>query len=66
MQKYKIFERGRGDWEKLGKFLEENDFSCLDMLACVCEQFGNITQKEYQTKIMILGQKFDIKIAKVE
>ena len=36
MKESKQFEHGIGDWEQLFDFIDKNDFSCADFLACVC------------------------------
>ena len=62
----KIFERGKGDWEKLYNFMDENDFSASDFMACVCANlmsYANFGKQEiYKTEIMIQGVRFKIEI----
>lgn len=64
--KIKTFEHGSGDWEKLYNFMDENDFSCADFLACIC---AHLTENElklawqiFTTTIMVAGVKFKITI----
>jgi hypothetical protein len=60
----KIFERGTGDWDKLYNFMDENDFSNADFLACVCANLSKITygSTPFNTTIAVAGYKWDIKI----
>ena len=62
----KIFERGEGDWEKLYNFMDDNDFSAADFMACVCANlmsYINFGQQEiYKTELMIQGVRFKIEI----
>ncbi len=59
-----IFERGTGDWEKLGNSMDENDFSRADMLAVVCASLLKEPEKNFCTTLMIQGEKFFIQIKK--
>ena len=57
------FERGKGDWNKLFDFMDENEFTCADFLACVCSSLlRQPPEKEYKTKLMIQGIEFKISI----
>jgi hypothetical protein len=60
----KVFERGKGDWEKLFNFMDENSFSAADFLACVCANLLSYPtlENEYSTELMLQGQLFKIKI----
>ncbi len=61
----KIFERGKGDWEKLYNFMDENDFSASDFMACVCANLLPLLRLKWQnfeTELMIQGVRFKIKI----
>ena len=62
----KAFDRGSGDWEKLYNFMDENEFSCADFLACICASLLNNDLKfkwqNFKTEIMIQGVKFNITI----
>lgn len=61
-----IFERGQGDWDKLLDFMDKNNFSALDFMACVCANMSNYPNfsinEKYQTELMLQGVKFKIKI----
>ncbi len=59
-----LFERGKGDWEKLGDFMDENNFSRADMLAVVCASLLKEPEKNFCTALMIQGEKFFIQIKK--
>lgn len=57
------FERGKGDWNKLSEFLDNNYFTNLDMLAVICANLlREPPEKEYKTKLMIQGIEFKISI----
>ena len=57
------FERGKGDWNKLAEFLDNNYFTNLDMLAVICANLlREPPEKEYKTKLMIQGIEFKISI----
>ena len=65
-EQIKAFDKGTGDWEKLYNFMDENDFSCADFLACIC---ANLTENNlklawqiFTTTIMVAGVKFKITI----
>ena len=61
----KIFERGKGDWDKLYNFMDENDFSASDFMACVCANLLSLLRLKWQvfkTELMIEGVKFKITI----
>ena len=61
-----IQERGEGDWEKLYQFMDENDFSNADFLACICANLTRQEGKKFSTRIMVAGVEFQIDIAKVK
>lgn len=56
--------RDNPSWEELYEFLDKNEFSVLDMLACVCANLCNYTDTEFNTEIMCGGHKFQINIEK--
>ena len=58
----KAFERGNGDWDKLYNFMDKNDFSNADFLACICANLSKITDGEspFKTQIAVAGYKWDI------
>lgn len=65
MQNDEIFERGKGDWDKLYKFMDENNFRSADFLACVCANLGRFIDKDYSpfsTTLGVGGVKFHITI----
>lgn len=65
-EQIKAFEHGSGDWEKLYNFMDENDFSFADFLACICSRLiENNLKLAWQiciTTIMVSGVKFKITI----
>ena len=59
------FKRGTGDWDKLLNYMDENDFSCADFLACICASLLDSLRLKWQvfkTEIMLQGVKFKITI----
>jgi len=64
METDEIFEKGTGDWEKLLNFMDENNFSCGDYLACICAHLSTQPEQIFSTQIMIQGEKFFIQIKK--
>lgn len=66
MKLSKQFEHGKGDWEKLYTFMDENDFSCADFLACVCANLNSYPNEDkyYKTKLMVGGKIWNIEIEK--
>ncbi len=58
------FKKGEGNWYKLFDFMEENDFTCLDFLACICTKLLHEPEKEFKTELMLLDVKFEIEIKK--
>ena len=51
-------------WDTLLSFIEQNDFSVQDFLACVCANLLRYTSTLYQTRISVGGTRFDITIQK--
>lgn len=51
-------------WDTLLSFIEQNDFSVQDFLACVCANLLRYTSTYYQTKLSVGGTQFDITIQK--
>lgn len=51
-------------WEELLEFLDENEFYIADMLACVCANLCRNNAKEYQTRLLVGGNEFTIRIEK--
>lgn len=65
-----VFEKGNrnGNWEKIEKWIEDEDVCALDLMAIVCAKFGSIPAvragaiKKEQTEIMVAGIKYKITI----
>ena len=51
-------------WDTLLSFIENNDFSVQDFLACVCANLLRYTSTLYQTRISVGRTRFDITINK--
>lgn len=51
-------------WEKLFIFMDENDFSVQDFLACVCANLLRYADVNYTTMLKIGGQDFLVQIDK--
>lgn len=63
-----IQDRGEAkeeNWEKLYKFMDDNDFSNADFLACVCANLKHQEGKRFITMLMVGGEKFQIEFLKV-
>ena len=58
------FDRGNGDWDKLYDFMDKENFSRADFLACVCASLLREPDKEFETRLMIQGVEFEINIRK--
>ena len=62
------FDRGvprdHENWEKLFDFMDQNEFTPLDFLACTCAKFCKHRAKEFKTELMVGGQIFKINITK--
>ena len=52
-------------WYKLFKFMDENDFSIQDFLACACANFLRYTETNYTTMLSVGNQDFLIQIDKI-
>ena len=59
------FDRGKGDWDKLYDFMDKENFSRADFLACACASLLREPENEFVTELMIGGIKFGIKIRKI-
>lgn len=65
-----VFEKGNrnGNWEKIEKFIEDDDICALDLMAIVCAKFGGMPQirsgqiTKNETEIMVAGIKYKITI----
>lgn len=60
------FKKGKGDWNKLADFMDQNNFSCSDMLAVVASHLLRIEETEFNYKLMLLGTVFNFNIKKEE
>ena len=58
------FDRGKGDWDKLYDFMDKENFSRADFLACVCASLLREPDSEFDTRLMIQGVEFGINIRK--
>lgn len=56
--------RDNPSWEELFDFLDEREFSALDMLACVCTVLCRYSDKAFETELMVGGHEFKINIVK--
>ena len=57
-------ERGTGDWEKLSEYMDKENFTRSDFLACVCASLLNEPDKKFCTRLMLQGVEFKIGIEK--
>lgn len=68
-----IFEKGHNNkgWEKIEKWIEDEDVCALDLMALVCTKFGQLPQvhtnqvTEYKTNLLVAGDIYEITIRKV-
>ena len=68
-----VFEKGHSNrgWEKIEKWIEDDDISANDLMALVCAKFGLLPQVKNneitkdKTKIMLAGDLYEITIRKV-
>lgn len=51
-------------WANLYKFMDKNDFTMEDFLACVCANFTRYPQGYYKTDINFKDYSFEVKIMK--
>ena len=59
-----IFNRGNGDWDKLLNFIDENEFTILDFLACICANLLRENGNKFETELVVGGEKFEVTIKK--
>lgn len=67
-----IFEKGHNNkgWEKIEKWIEDEDVCALDLMALVCTKFGQLPQvrnNELLAKtrtLMVAGDTYEITIRK--
>ena len=72
MKVSKIFEKGHSNkgWEKIEKWIEDEDVCVNDLLALVCAKFGMLPQVVkneeiiQSTKLMVAGEVYKITIEK--
>lgn len=63
--KIKNFDKNKSaNWDKLFDFMDKNNFSCSDFMACVCAHIGDYPQIEYNTELAVKNKKFKITIIK--
>jgi hypothetical protein len=55
---------GDPKWNKLFDFMDENDFSMQDFLACVCANFLRYPQMYYETQLCVAKYFFNVRITK--
>lgn len=68
-----IFEKGHNNkgWEKIEKWIEDEDICATDLMALVCTKFGQLPQVRNnellteKTKLMVAGDIYEITIRKV-
>lgn len=54
----------REEWDTLLSFIDKNDFTVQDFLACVCANLLRYTSTHYKTRIVVGNSLFDITITK--
>lgn len=70
MKTANIFEKGHNNkgWDKIEKWIENEDVCVNDLLALVCTKFRNATigqeNAETTTKLMVAGDLYTINIVK--
>lgn len=52
------------NFELLADFMNEHNLSCSDFLAVVCAKLLGYPQNEVETKLMVAGHEFKIRIEK--
>ena len=68
-----IFEKGHNNkgWEKIEKWIEDEDVCASDLMALVCAKFGRLPQvksnqvTEDKTNLLVAGDIYEITIRKV-
>ena len=66
-----IFEKSHNfkGWEKMQKWIEDDDICANDLMAIVCAKFGYVTAHsqtdEIETELMVAGNLYKIRIEKV-
>lgn len=72
MKVSQIFEKGHNNknWERIEKWIDDEDICGNDLMALVCAKFGQLPQVksnqvlQYSTKIMVAGDIYEITIKK--
>ncbi len=67
-----IFEKGHINkgWEKIEKWIDDEDVCACDLMAIVCAKFGSVPQVRAnevttnETRLMVGGDVYKIKIEK--
>ena len=59
-----LFEHGKGDWDKLLTFMDNNPFSIADLLAVICANLAKEKDKNFCTTLNVGGENFFIQIKK--
>lgn len=54
----------RHRFDELCDFMQENYFTIEDMLAIICANLCRNPEKEFETKMLVGGHEFEIKIVK--
>lgn len=52
------------DFDAIGNFFDEHDFSVADLLAIICARLSEFPEKVFTTGLMVDGHEFGIKIRK--
>lgn len=50
------------DFDAIGNFFDEHDFSVADLLAIICARLSEFPEKAFTTELMVNGHEFGIKI----
>lgn len=60
------FEHGatKENFDLLADFMDEHNLNCSDFLAVVCAKLLGYPQNEVETKLMVVGHEFKIRIEK--
>lgn len=69
-----IFEKGHNNkgWDKIEKWIDDEDVCVNDLLALVCVKFGQLPQVKSNevlsdtTQLMVAGNVYEITIRKVK
>lgn len=61
-QKEKGVPSNNPAWEQLFEMLDTNNFTCADMVACVCATLCRYKDTVFETELMCGGYKWNVKI----